>query len=325
MDPVTTRTIDVKQHASDMVAASSGWRTRPELSTSGRCFRWRVSEGGHGSRRGAGSGDFTTGLRVDIAGNAAPAAPEASLVAATRALLRVASAADVRDIATRLVEDLGAEVVLAESDDGSAVPIDISFGAGPPLLPAAAAASVERMLVERHLPLFVEDAHRALTLVLHADRLAEDAAIDPLTRLANRRASGRVLGRLRDRDVLALIDLDHFKVVNDTLGHDEGDRVLRAFGQLLHDGLRAGDHAGRRGGEEFLVVLPDTGLEATTALLGRLRTTWAEARPHPVGFSVGVAIGGHGGRALAAADRALYRAKAAGRGRTEVALPEDYS
>ena len=262
---------------------------------------------------------------MDLAGSGSLRDPGDSVIAATRALLRVRSAEEVRDIAVRLVEDLGGTAITADADDGTAVQIDLSFGVGPVLLPAAEAASVERMLVERFLPVFVEDAHRALALVLHRDRLTEDAAVDSLTGLANRRASGRVLGRLGEGDAVALLDLDHFKRVNDTLGHEGGDQVLRAFGELLSNELRPRDHAGRRGGEEFIVVLPQTTVEAATALLARLRASWEKARPHPVGFSVGIAMVEPGGDTIAAADRALYRAKAAGRGRTEVALEEEYT
>jgi diguanylate cyclase (GGDEF)-like protein len=264
-------------------------------------------------------------MSVHAARNRARIAPVDNFVAAIRGLFRVQSAGEVRDLAVRLVEDLGAITVPADEDDGAAVPIDISFGAGPVLLPVAGVASVERMLVERFLPLFVEDAQRALALSLNTDRLAQDASVDPLTGLANRRASGRVLGRLRVGDAVALVDLDHFRHVNNTLGHEEGDRVLRSFGQFLHDELRGRDHAGRRGGEEFLIVLPEITADAAVALFGRLHRSWETIRPHPVGFSAGVALVEHGGNTIVAADRALYRAKAAGRGRTEVAHDGEYT
>ena len=109
-----------------------------------------------------------------------------------------------------------------------------------------------------------------------------------------------------------MVDLDHFKAVNDKLGHAEGDRVLRAFGQTITATLRAKDHAGRYGGEEFVVILdgnsgcsPEPGL-----FLMRLRRRWAAARPHPVTFSAGIAHPQpEPQRTMKAADRALYQAQ----------------
>lgn len=242
---------------------------------------------------------------------------------ATRALLHIEGAADVRDIAVALVEDLGGDVVDAAQDPSDAVPVDLSFGAGPPLL-ARPASGVAQMLLQRFLPAFVEDGTRAIGLVRTADRLAVEAEIDPLTGLANRRASGRALGRIGEGDVIVLIDFDHFKELNDTLGHEEGDRVLKEFGATLRDGIRRQDHAGRRGGEEFIVLVPKVTLLEAGALCDRLRAAWQARRPHPVGFSAGIAAVRPGANAVVAADRALYRAKELGRGQDQVAQDEDY-
>ena len=242
---------------------------------------------------------------------------------ATRALLHIETPADVRDIAVALVDDLGGVVVDAADDPLDAVPVDVSFGAGPPLL-ARPTSGVARMFLERYLPAFVEDGTRAIALVHTTDRLAVEADIDPLTGLANRRASGRALGRIAEGDAVVLIDFDRFKQLNDTLGHAEGDRVLKEFGAALRDGIRQQDHAGRRGGEEFIVVLTGATVEEADALCHRLRVSWEARRPQPVGFSAGIAAVRSGASAVVAADRALYRAKELGRDQSQVARDEDY-
>ncbi len=250
---------------------------------------------------------------------------EQALLDATRALLRIEGAGDARDIAVGLVTRLGGQVAPAQDGVEGSLHLDISFGAGPVVVPVAEPATVERMLLERHLPAFVEDAHRALSLVCSTDRLSQEASIDPLTGLANRRASGRALGRLREGDTVVLLDLDHFKLVNDERGHQEGDRVLRLFGRMLRDELLEQDHGARHGGEEFLLVLRATTTADAHAIVTRLYTTWRECRPFPVTFSAGIAAAGPGGSdVVAAADRALYRAKELGRNRVEIATTADH-
>ena len=244
------------------------------------------------------------------------------VIDATRALLWLETPAEAAAAALDLIGALGGRVVEADTSASDTIPVDVSFGASTPLLPAAPPASVGRMLLEHHLPAFVRDAHRALELADNARRLAEEAGVDILTGLANRRLLGRTLGRLLPDQTVIMIDLDHFKNVNDSLGHHQGDQVLRTLGRTLTSSLRSTDRAGRYGGEEFVVVIQGNGAEP---FLRRLHTAWLRTRPHPVTYSAGVAPAAPDPvHALEAADRAMYRAKREGRNRWCAALPEDY-
>jgi diguanylate cyclase (GGDEF)-like protein len=129
-----------------------------------------------------------------------------------------------------------------------------------------------------------------------------------------------------------MIDLDHFKQVNDRFGHREGDRVLRQVGQLLLSHVRSGDLACRYGGEEFVLVLPNTSLDTAVQRVADLRAAFRqmaeifalpeEPPPRPFTFSAGVAVTPLHGTTrealLQAADIALYQAKHAGRDRVVV-------
>jgi diguanylate cyclase (GGDEF)-like protein len=138
---------------------------------------------------------------------------------------------------------------------------------------------------------------------------------DALTGLDNRGAlSVKLADPIVDCAVI-MIDIDHFKDLNDTFGHLEGDHVLADFAHVLAAVLRSGDAAFRYGGEEFVVLAPHTGLAGAQRLLGRVRKAWQVARPE-VTFSAGVAAwqpGEDSEAVLGRADAALYRAKAAGR------------
>jgi len=128
---------------------------------------------------------------------------------ATRALFWVESATDAKLIAVNLVSALGGSVVPSSRMDGDALPVDLSFGQGEPVVPCAPTNSAARMLLERCMPSFIVDAHRALELRTRMDRLVEAASVDTLTGLPNRRAMGRALGRLKADDVVIMLDLDH--------------------------------------------------------------------------------------------------------------------
>ncbi|MGM0412969.1 MAG: diguanylate cyclase [Pseudomonadota bacterium] len=163
-----------------------------------------------------------------------------------------------------------------------------------------------------------------------------DARIDYLTGLLNRREfeaqAQRLLAvaqRYQHPVVLVMADIDHFKSVNDDLGHLVGDEVLQGVARTLRADLREADLAGRWGGEEFVLVLPETSMDEGHQLVERLRRAVASQALLPdrqVTVSFGLAQAGPGDslRALQSrADRALYRAKRGGRNRVEVDREEE--
>ena len=152
------------------------------------------------------------------------------------------------------------------------------------------------------------------------------ATLDPLTGVPNRRPAWARLDEaaLAGRPVtVALADMDHFKHLNDTAGHDCGDDALRHVAGVLRDSVRAGDLVARWGGEEFLIVL-DLPLEQAVAICDRARAQVAASpvpcergEPHRISLSMGAAsmINADPAAAVAAADSALYQAKESGRDR----------
>jgi hypothetical protein len=126
---------------------------------------------------------------------------------ATRSLLRVRVGGDARRVAEQLVRDLGGGLAPVGTDDPYVLPIDLSFGDGEPLLPAAPPGSAARALLERHLPSFLLDARHVLELSGRNERLAESASTDLLTGLPNRRMLDRALGRLSADDTVIMLDL----------------------------------------------------------------------------------------------------------------------
>ena len=122
---------------------------------------------------------------------------------------------------------------------------------------------------------------------------------------------------------MALIDLDHFKKINDCCGHAVGDHVLKEFASISRGVLREADTLGRWGGEEFLLVLPDTQMEGAVAILQRLQSAFADVRlPEPerdlrVSFSAGLAtrttLTASLDEMVVCADAAFYEAKSGGR------------
>lgn len=165
-------------------------------------------------------------------------------------------------------------------------------------------------------------------------RVKELAMVDPLTGLLNRRAFDEMLSLDGRKELLPLslllIDMDDFKVINDTFGHPAGDEVLICAGRILKDGCRGTDVIARFGGEEFAVLLPTT-LQAKAEEIGRrlLRRLAArifvfDGRPHRVTASIGLATltKAHPVSVddlVAKADQALYQAKRAGKNRVVAA------
>ncbi len=132
-------------------------------------------------------------------------------------------------------------------------------------------------------------------LALRLDVLRYDAWHDPLTGLFDRRSFDRLLEMAIDRCnryhwpfTLVMLDLDHFKLVNDQQGHQAGDAVLRDLGERFRRALRFGDNAGRIGGDEFAMILPNTDADRVPALLDRVRNAEGVERACPA-FSFGVA------------------------------------
>lgn len=175
---------------------------------------------------------------------------------------------------------------------------------------------------------------------LHEDgralRLAHDQAVaaaqtDPLSGLSNRRHGLQLLraalAQHETRPVcMALLDLDHFKQINDELGHAAGDQVICDFARHLQASVRREDCCARIGGEEFMLVLPATDMAQARSILERLHERVQAARPIEVQPLRGYGFSGGLVRAQAQestdelmvrADAALYRAKLAGRGRVE--------
>ncbi|MHC5113646.1 MAG: GGDEF domain-containing protein [Planctomycetota bacterium] len=168
-------------------------------------------------------------------------------------------------------------------------------------------------------------------------KLRRQATTDPLTGLGNRRAMEQQLDgffrpdRRRSRDTLIamIIDLDLFKHVNDTLGHEVGDRCLRFLGELLQSTLRSEDSAVRLGGDEFVLLMPNLSLAEARSVAQRLaalfaQMPWKHKEPARPTLSIGVAGAAANDREgaeglLRRADEALYRSKAAGRNSVRVA------
>jgi diguanylate cyclase (GGDEF)-like protein len=245
-------------------------------------------------------------------------------------------------IATELRE---LEAVLASAITGDAAPLDVDreFSQSTPAGSRELRARLRRVMIagEPHGLLLVDDNERFKRAGRALD-LAKDLAVrDPLTGLFNRRHVEGVLPaeigraeRLGSPLSLLIIDLDHFKVVNDRHGHPMGDRVLVELARLLNRILRVGDTSARLGGEEFCVVLQHSDSAAALGAADRLHRViralrFQEEPDLRITVSIGIAtarpIGpgsdhaGQAARLLAEADKAMYAAKHGGRDCTQVA------
>jgi len=170
------------------------------------------------------------------------------------------------------------------------------------------------------------------------ERLQTDVGVDFLTRIPNRRAFderiAEEISRAKRYDTtfsLIVIDVDHFKRVNDIYGHLAGDRILRAMAQVFDQQKRASDFVARYGGEEFVLLLPETDLDHAAALAAKTREKVAGAKFRFESRSIRVTISAGVGEVLREkdtpgalferVDAALYRAKENGRNRVEIAHP----
>jgi diguanylate cyclase (GGDEF)-like protein len=201
----------------------------------------------------------------------------------------------------------------------------------------AATRKGEHQVSQQQLAVTVGEAVKlSLSNLRLREKLREQATHDPLTGLFNRRYLDESLPRELHRAqrgnsplCVAMLDLDHFKRLNDTFGHDAGDSLLRELGQVLHEKLRKSDIVCRYGGEEFVLVLPDSSLANAWQRVEQIRVLIKELQirhgEHLLGMmTVSAGIAGareHGSTArelMRAADNALYAAKQAGRDRVVV-------
>ena len=147
---------------------------------------------------------------------------------------------------------------------------------------------------------------------------------DPLTKLMNRRAFKPILihelsrvNRKETKSSLVLIDLDDFKKVNDTFGHDTGDQILREFSDVLRASISESDCVSRHGGEEFLLCLPDTDMETAQPVIERLSKLISDneySEKIQVTASFGIALlSGDTKQSIINADKAMYQSKANGK------------
>ena len=252
---------------------------------------------------------------------------------------------DLNPAAARLLETPPERLIGKSTEDALAT--------WPTLLQAIREVSdTSAITIARSADLFIE-AHTALIrtprihmagkLVMMRDiseqkkfeaRLKELASTDGLTGLYNRRHFFQQARQEVDRArrfghqmTVLMLDADKFKNVNDTYGHDIGDRVLEKISELIRASLRSMDFSGRLGGEEFAVLLPETALSGGLFVAERIRQAMAETTLEtdngPVRFTVSIGVaeldpdGGNLETMLKAADEALYRAKTGGRNRVE--------
>lgn len=179
-------------------------------------------------------------------------------------------------------------------------------------------------LLAAHAGVALKNAHDFEAGEERARLLLQRALRDELTGLGNRRFAETMLQAVQPGDAVLMLDLDHFKQVNDHDGHAAGDALLRALGRFLQQSLREGDRAARYGGEEFVVVVPAADGSAEQ-IADRLIADWRASRPRTT-MSIGWAVaraGEDGHATLARADAALYRSKRGGRDRAsgETGLP----
>jgi diguanylate cyclase (GGDEF)-like protein len=266
-------------------------------------------------------GSKQTGSLIPLDGTAA-----AAIVA------RTGRAARTNGSAASTTDDPAASQLLA---GGVAVPIRVRRELWGSLVVVARDDEVIPALLEERLGIFADLVGLAITNTDTNARLLAHATEDPLTGLLNHRAfQDRVESEVARAQrygrplALVLLDLDHFKHINDAYGHQAGDAALMQAARLLEKGARSGDVLGRIGGDEFALLLPETGIEAAQQVAER----WAvEFRAAPVGVAAHLTMSAglcdlthaNGGQELLRlADSALYWAKSQGRNTVVVYSPE---
>jgi diguanylate cyclase (GGDEF)-like protein len=183
-----------------------------------------------------------------------------------------------------------------------------------------------------NLELSARRAAERIALLRTFQRSETQARTDPLTGLLNRRSLENQVRDLQSDGIsyaLAYGDLDHFKALNDTHGHETGDQALRLFARVMRDSVRPADLVSRYGGEEFVIVLPDCATNTATAVLERIREHLAlsltSGRVPPFTVSFGLATSTDAttfDEIVDVADHALLNAKAAGRNRVVLAASD---
>lgn len=244
--------------------------------------------------------------------------------------------AAVLEEASRVVSDTGTHAthfgaaLEAHSTRLRALPADVEviFKIANELLVETQRMCAASVSLSRQLDLSVQEVQ---TLTHRLQEVQAEAYRDPLTRLLNRRGFELAVADLLAQGgdlhgaAMLVVDVDHFKRINDTHGHLAGDQVLRAVAQVLRARVKGADIAARFGGDEFAVLLPETAMCGARALAEKIRTTVPQGRLRRldrqacienVTLSVGVShgrIGGNLEELLQRADAALYEAKRAGR------------
>jgi two-component system, cell cycle response regulator len=243
-------------------------------------------------------------------------------------------------IATLLVSgidptlDAPLDTVLAGAENLAILPVRTQRGRGVAIVEhgARAGTRMEQRIVSM-IERYRDELSSRLSTLWLIDSLREAAERDALTGLANRarlldelHAATQRASRQSDPLCVAMIDVDHFKAVNDSHGHSAGDAVLRKVAEALRTTVRPYDLVARYGGEEFVVILPGTTLAAALPIAERMRAAVpSRTAPRPATISLGIAqfdpaqddVEG----LLRRADEALYQAKGRGRDRVVVARP----
>lgn len=213
--------------------------------------------------------------------------PESVVAWATRDLLRAESSEDVARIVANAIDVLGGRVIAAWEDDGTALPLDVSFGMSEPMLPTADPGSRALEVMRRHLPALVADARQAHDNILRTAHLSAGVATDPVTGLSTRATFTRELHRLHEDDAVVVMRVT---VPAPPAGEDDHlEEAVRQFATYVQAQRGSGDHAARIEEDEFALLLRQTGSAGTTVVVNRLRQAWAGARPD-VDLHVGVAL-----------------------------------